>query len=140
MPHAYEKRPTGRLPVRPWLLLAGYALVIFIQSSLPSPALGPDVPGQDKVLHLAAYGLMGYLACRAFATLRGLRTLRWVCLAGVLFSILFGLSDEWHQAFVPGRQADGWDWAADSLGAILGALVYAWRHRPAATSGAAFPR
>lgn len=140
MPRATDKWPFGRHPALYWLALAGYTAILFIQSSLPSPDLGSDLPGQDKVLHLAAYTLMGYLACCAFATLRILRTIGLVCLAGVLFSVLFGLGDEWHQTFVPGRHADGWDLAADSLGALLGAAVFAWRHRPAADGDRAFPR
>jgi VanZ family protein len=35
----------------------------------------------------------------------------------------FGASDEFHQAFVPGRTADVADWMADTLGAAIGALV-----------------
>lgn len=140
MPHPAQMIPSLRRPVWSWLLLAGYALVLFIQSSFPSPDVGPDFPGQDKLLHLAAYALMGYLACRAFATLPALRSLWFVCVAGLLFAVLFGLSDEWHQSFVPGRQADGWDLAADTLGAVIGAAAYAVYRRARASAGSAFPR
>jgi hypothetical protein len=58
-----------RHAVLSWSLLAAYCLLIFVQSSFPSPDMGPELPGQDKLIHLAAYAVMGYLACRAFATL-----------------------------------------------------------------------
>ena len=34
-----------------------------------------------------------------------------------------GVSDEWHQAFVPLRSSDVLDWVADTVGSILGAGV-----------------
>lgn len=33
----------------------------------------------------------------------------------------YGISDELHQSFVPGRDCNVWDWLADTLGAIIGA-------------------
>ena len=118
-----------RHPVIAWSLLAGYCLLMFFQSSLPSPDMGPDLPLQDKFAHLAAYAVMGFLACSAWATVRGLRGTFGVFLAGFLFALLFGLSDEWHQSFVPERMADRWDLVADALGALIGAGLYAWRYR-----------
>mgnify|MGYP000002908171 CR=1 FL=1 len=118
-----------RHPVIAWSLLAGYCLLMFFQSSLPSPDMGPDLPLQDKFAHLAAYAVMGFLACSAWATVPGLRGTFGVFLAGFLFALLFGLSDEWHQSFVPERMADGWDLVADGVGAFLGAGLYAWRCR-----------
>jgi VanZ family protein len=31
--------------------------------------------------------------------------------------------DEIHQSFVPGRDANVWDWVADTLGALAGAGI-----------------
>jgi VanZ family protein len=36
---------------------------------------------------------------------------------------LYGVSDEVHQAFVPGRNADVFDWVADTTGALVAAGV-----------------
>lgn len=126
--------------VQSWVLLSGFCLLIFVQSSLPSPDMGPDLPGQDKLLHLAAYAVLGFLAGRAFATLRGLRSGLAVCLAAFLFAFLFGLSDEWHQSFVPGRMADGWDLLADGMGALIGAVAHGWRNRRKAAVNSVLPR
>jgi len=127
-------------PITSWSLLAGYSLAIFIQSSLPSVDMGTDLPGMDKLLHLAAYALMAVLACRAFGTLPRLNSAIALFLAGFTFTLLFGLSDEWHQSFVPYRTADVWDLAADGLGALLGAGFASWRLRPRGSRDAAFPR
>jgi VanZ family protein len=132
--------PTLRHAVLSWSLLAAYCLLIFVQSSFPSPDMGPELPGQDKLIHLAAYAVMGYLACRALATLPRIPGTFVLFIAGFLFATVFGLSDEWHQSFVPGRMADGWDLLADAAGALLGAGGYCWRYGARAVPGSTFPR
>ena len=100
-----------------WSALAGYCGLIFwisSQSSLPTPML---FEFQDKLMHGGAYFGMGVLCWRAFGHLNFAAKHR--LLAGVLFCGLYGFSDEWHQSFVPGRDASGWDWLADSVGAVL---------------------
>ena len=129
-----------RHPALSWFLLAGYGLLIFIQSSLPSIDMGTDLPGMDKVLHLGAYTLMAVLACRAFATLTCINSVSALFVAGFTFALLFGLSDEWHQSFVPSRTADAWDLAADGLGAFLGAGLASLRYRVTWLGNSSFPR
>ncbi len=72
---------------------------------------------QDKLEHAGAYWVMGVLSWRAFrhAGLQS-RQLVWIC---ILFCSAYGISDEWHQSFVHGRNSSGWDWLADSLGAAM---------------------
>ena len=43
------------------------------------------------------------------------------CLA-VVIATVYGVTDEIHQRFVPPRQTDAWDVAADATGASLAAL------------------
>ena len=42
----------------------------------------------------------------------------------VLAVSLFGLTDEWHQSFTPGRFVEVADWVADTLGAIVAVTIY----------------
>ena len=119
--------PWWRDTLAPWLMLIGLCLLIFWQSSGPRPPQTSTFSGIDKLAHAAAYALLAFLAARAFATLPvpGQRpALLW---AAALFAALYGLSDEFHQSFVPGRSADVWDWVADLSGAIGGALIYRWQ-------------
>jgi VanZ family protein len=111
----------------PWLLLVGLCMLIFWQSSSPVPSQTPSLPGLDKLVHAGVYGLLAFLAARAFATLPGLDTPRTLAWAAAIFAILYGLSDEVHQAFVPERTADFWDLVADAFGAVGGAVFYRWR-------------
>ncbi len=104
-----------------------YALAIFILSSLPGavvPTLGFRFG--DKILHLAEYGILGFLLYRAF---RG--TPRPFLLT-ILTGVIYAASDEFHQLFVPGRYCDFWDFAADVVGlALLGVIagMFYGRHR-----------
>jgi VanZ family protein len=115
--------PTLRHAVLSWSLLAAYCLLIFVQSSFPSPDMGPELPGQDKLIHLAAYAVMGFLACRALATLPRMPGTFVLFIAGFLFATVFGLSDEWHQSFVPDRDASAADFLADFIGAFAGSAL-----------------
>ncbi len=117
----------------PWLLLIGLCLLIFWQSSGPLPPRTPYLPGLDKLAHFAVYALLAFLAARAFATMPFPDQARVVPWAAASFAALYGISDEIHQSFVPGRSADVWDLVADIFGAIAGALIYRWRaaRRPA---------
>jgi VanZ family protein len=113
--------------MQPWLLLIGYAGLIFWQSGHALPDAGFSLPGFDKLLHVAAYGLMGWLACRAVAAAGIGRRRTVLYMAALTLTVAFGLSDEWHQSFVPGRSADAWDLLADAMGGLLGVLFYHWR-------------
>jgi len=98
--------------------------VIFWLSSLS------DIPAArhvwDKLLHVVGYAGLGVLALRAFHG--GLARPRPVptALAGIAV-VLWGISDEIHQHFVPGRDASGLDVLADAIGFLVGvAATAAW--------------
>ena len=99
-----------------------YCTAIFVLSSAPLPTL-PDLgfSFQDKLIHMAAYFLMALLAYRAL-TWWG-RDREWqqgrLLIIAIIFTALYGASDEIHQAFVPGRSSDVIDWVADVIGALL---------------------
>ena len=91
-------------------------------STLPSP---PAVFSFYDV-HIAAYAGLGALTARA--TGRGLRDVSWRAVLGaIVISTLYGVSDEYHQLYVPGRSFDVLDMAADAIGSVVGAsAVGAW--------------
>jgi VanZ family protein len=111
-----------------WLLplgvMAGMALVSHQSQT-------PDMPrGGDKLLHGAAFGALG--ATWVIALQQG-RSVRTTYLLSLALSALWGAVDEWHQSFVPGRDASWGDFVADGLGAALGAGIAVggvfWRRR-----------
>jgi hypothetical protein len=108
-----------------WLSLSlalSWMATIYYLSSQSMPDIDLGFSGQDKVLHMAGYGLLGLLWLGALPRRAGGYSLWQVALATGI-AALYGLSDEWHQSFVPGRSADILDVAADGLGGLLGALL-----------------
>lgn len=107
-----------------WLPPVLYAIAIFVVSSISRP---PEPPGPvtDKHVHLLLYAGLSGLMLRALAggDWTGVTARR--CGAAALLAVLYGASDEWHQAFVPGRSADLLDLAADAAGAMSAAGL-AW--------------
>jgi VanZ family protein len=115
---------TPRAILLAWLPAALYMTTIWVVSSLETPTFPTEAfPLRDKGVHFVEYGVLGLLlahAClRTFVQHARLR----VAAFAILFGVLWGLFDEIHQAFVPGRSADALDLVADSLGVVAGTLV-----------------
>ena len=88
--------------VRVWGPAWATMVLIFVLSSISG--LGP-IPGgvDDGVAHALQYAVLAALA--------------------VLLATLYGVTDEAHQWFVPGRTAEVTDLVADALGAAVAAGV-----------------
>ncbi len=98
----------------PWLWPALLAATIFYVSG-DSQVAGPDIAGIDKVAHFAVYGLLATLIARVPGVP--------VLIAAALASA-YGLTDELHQSFTPGRSVEWIDWCADTLGALTAVFIY----------------
>lgn len=128
----------------PWLPATLYMLLIWTLSSFPMVTSVEEVPFKDKGVHFVEYGVLAVLLCYALRGSFPERSLRFALFYGALGTVLWGLLDEIHQAYVPSRSADPRDVMADVLGALLGAGVYALfqqvrrkraRRDPAVTEG-----
>lgn len=98
-----------------------WAALIFVASSVPGDELpSPGFLHLDKLIHAGAYAVLGWLVARALSARS-----RGALFAAACLATLYGMTDELHQGFVPGRDPDVGDAAADALGAVLGVLV--WR-------------
>ncbi len=80
--------------------------------------------GQDKVFHAGVYGILGLFVLGTMRPPATGYTNRQV-LTSVIVASLYGISDEFHQSFVPGRNPDVWDWVADTTGALLAVFLLA---------------
>ena len=108
--------------VRVWGPAWATMVLIFVLSSISG--LGP-IPGgvDDGVAHALQYAVLAALL------LRGLAGARWrgvkvrAAALAVLLATLYGVTDEAHQRFVPGRTAEVTDLVADALGAAVAAGV-----------------
>jgi VanZ family protein len=102
----------------PFLL---WLTIIFVQSSFPALEL-PEIKiiSADKLAHIGVYGL---LAALCYVSLIHQDKVRFLqnnpLLLTFLICTLYGASDEIHQYFVPNRDAEVYDWAADVTGVII---------------------
>lgn len=107
-----------------WGPVGIYSLAIFAFSSRSNLAVLASFPAMDKFIHAAEYAVLGGLWVRAVSqSWRALPTSR-VLVSAVLFVTLYGISDEWHQAYVPGRTPGMADALADTAGGTLGSLGF----------------
>jgi len=107
-----------------WLPLIAYCVLIYLQSSYPSPDGLPSFEFSDKLMHFGAYAVMGVLFYRAYQTLPFKTLIQYIVLASMISASLYGVSDEIHQSFVPYRDGSFGDVIADVLGAVCGVYVY----------------
>jgi len=105
-----------------------YAGIIFYMSSLPQPLPAIPILSFDKVLHIIEYAVFGLLAVRAFKYSTQKMFYESFKILALLLTILYGVSDEVHQLFVPSRQFSVFDIAADTIGGMLGVLLYGRYH------------
>lgn len=104
-------------------------LIVYLSSlsDLPSPM--PGFYGSDKLLHGCEYFLFGYLIMRSLVVAVEDRSSTVPALATVILGGFFGLSDEIHQAFVPGREASLMDFLFDMAGLAAAVLAFSFLRR-----------
>ncbi len=116
-----------------WLPPLAWMGLIYVLSDQPDLPHAPG-PWLDMVLkkgaHAGAYGILAWLYLRILRHRAGARrsgrTLRVVSIA---LAVMYALSDEYHQTFVPGRNGNWLDVAVDSVGAVSAMLLDRWWER-----------
>ena len=99
-----------------WGPAAFWAAVLFLLSALPDVPGVSWLPFADKVAHLSLYAVLG--GALAWGRERSGRTVPHRLL--LMLGALYGVTDELHQGYVPGRMPDPWDWVADVTGLVIG--------------------
>lgn len=115
------KNATQRILIWLWYWLPPLLLmaVIFYLSSQPRL---PQAPGPHldtllkKLAHIGEYTLLYVLLVRAF---RRNHNLEWAMPISLLATAIYAISDEVHQAFVPGRHANWYDVLIDISGGLM---------------------
>ncbi|BHH84028.1 VanZ family protein [Desulforhopalus sp. 52FAK] len=84
----------------------------------------PDFSNSDLVAHMLAYGVLA--ATILYAWEKSYRTLYpvKVILLTVITCLIYGISDEFHQSFIPGRYVSVLDVVADTVGPLLVCSVW----------------
>lgn len=89
-------------------------------SSIQEAAFGSNVDIVSPMAHFAEYAVFGGLVLIALIE-SGVR--KKSLLAAIAICSVYAITDEWHQLYVPERACDPMDWAVDTAGATLGALI-----------------
>ena len=98
----------------------GLIVALSAQQRLPTaPGTGPSLTAIAG--HVVAYAVLAALLWWGLAAV-GLTNRRRLVLA-FAGAVAYGLSDEWHQSFVPGRDPSDFDVAVDALGALASLLA-----------------
>jgi len=103
-----------------WIALAAWCAATWLLSSRSHPDRDLGVSLPDWLAHGIEYAVGGFCAYGAFRTVGKGRTAS----LAIAFCVLWGLGDEWHQSFVPGRDSALADVLADGAGGALGTLVH----------------
>jgi VanZ family protein len=110
--------------LRLWGPVLAWMAFLFAVSSRTS--WGPISDTPDWMTHAFGYAVLAVLACRALGGGLGRPVSGRVAVLAVVISTLYGVTDELHQSFVPGRFADAWDLVKNLGGALAGAAACAW--------------
>jgi hypothetical protein len=112
------------------------ALLIFTGSSIPGQSFPSwDIFKFDKVIHFGLFFVFCFFTHRAVMFQDRFPFLaKHHLAASILLTILYGVIDEGHQAFVPGRTPDVLDLLADSAGAgACAVIIWLWlKYQPQA--------
>lgn len=103
---------------------------IFFLSSQPDVPVPAWFSGQDKLFHVVLYLPLGFLMSLGLAHW-GLRKNLVIYVS--LLALLYGVTDEVHQYFVPGRDASVLDLIADLVGGFGGSLAFTRARRAQAS-------
>ncbi|MEM9192721.1 MAG: VanZ family protein [Myxococcota bacterium] len=108
-----------------WLPAVAYMALIWFVSSIDLGRVSVDfLPLRDKAVHFVEYAVLGFFVAYAVR-------MQWPDRPGVRRSALafaitlaWGILDEFHQAFVPGRSGEVLDIVADGTGAVAGIVAF----------------
>ena len=99
-------------------LIGTILIFIFSNQSYP-PIIDLGFQWNDKLLHLISYFAYGstliFFLFGSFENINFKRAIMFI----LFFGALFGISDELHQSFIPGRDAEVFDLIADCLGIAI---------------------
>ncbi len=119
------KRPSF---FRYWAPVLAYLSLIYFLSSNPfhfGLFHKTQKMNVDKVVHVVEYAFLGFLMARAMGKYDFFRqSMRLLAAMVLLAGVVYGISDEIHQIYVPNRDASFYDVLADSFGVFVGVFIY----------------
>lgn len=114
-----------RLNLR-WVAIVAAVAWMGLIFGLSARSTVPTPPGFSAHLtsiagHFSVYLVLAVILYWTFGFVMAPGARRYLAAWGL--AVLYGLSDEWHQSFVPGRTPDVLDVLTDATGAAVGLLI-----------------
>lgn len=108
-----------------WLILVVWLGVIYLLSAFPSLQI-EEIGLWDLVFRKLAHMTEFFILALIFSKVIGFSIKKnyKILIVTIAFGILYAISDEVHQLFVPGRVGSVIDIMIDGLGVLLGAAVF----------------
>lgn len=103
-----------------WIILFAYMFLIFYFSSLPKIEMLEKTPEfylKDKLLHVIEYSILGFLSYNAFRHNKFLN--KKIFFYSIMFAVIYAITDEMHQLFVPNRIFSLYDLMANFVGSFF---------------------
>jgi VanZ family protein len=101
--------------------------LIFIASSTP----GRDIPSfgvwdtiVKKCGHMIGYALLAAAYYRGLTNGKNVTRFQLILTLGL--AVLYSISDEFHQKFTSGRTSSAGDVFIDTVGAVIGLVIWTW--------------
>ena len=113
-----------------WLHAPAYMFMLYWSSSIADSPERDDLVGElfewvspqfQNLLHIPLYAVLYVLVTRV-VRMRVHRELT-ILLTAFVITVSYGVFDEWHQSFVPGRYATMTDAVLNAIGAIVAGTV-----------------
>jgi len=104
-----------------WIITIIMAVIIFYVSS--STLTGPT-SGTGYMSYIYHFTAFSYLSLFLLISLTKGKPIRDLIVLGILLAIIYGISDEIHQYFVPGRQSALKDILVNSIGIFITGIAY----------------
>ena len=107
-----------------WLPVFLYAGLIFYFSSLSTiPSVIIKIISETLILHMIEYAILNILLFRALTNSKNNKLRNNTIFLSIIIATIYGVTDEFHQLFVPGRTFSILDVFVDFIGSLLGLFV-----------------
>jgi len=106
-----------------WIPSIVWAIILFSLSNTPGNELPSLKFGLDKLAHISVYCIFSYLIIFAFTNSTHKDYFHKIYYS-FLIAFLYGVFEEYHQLFVPGRFFSYGDMYANLIGSVAGVLIW----------------
>lgn len=110
-----------------WILVIFIAIFIFYMSSLTSDPTPYSFSLKPYVYHFFIFGILAFFL--SIAMTKGKNNNKNLLFLVLIISIIYAISDELHQLFVPNRSCSLNDVIMDSIGALCAIIVYSIKNK-----------